>query len=149
MNNNILHVDETKEDGAVGQSQNPLEQPSEAAKIAVMEEVLTVGKRTTVSGRVRVTKQTETQDVEVEEYLQNEHIQVDRIALDQYVDQPPVTRYEGDVLVIPVVKEVLVKRLLLVEELHVRRTTEEHPVRLSETLRQEKVTVERTDEPLP
>ncbi|MFD1693079.1 DUF2382 domain-containing protein [Azotobacter chroococcum] len=58
----------------------------------------------------------------------------------------PQVRQEGDVTVIPVLEEVLVveKRLVLKEELRVRRVVHEEPHSVPVTLRREQVTVERT-----
>ena len=48
---------------------------------------------------------------------------VERVPVDQFVDEAPQVRTEGDVTIIPVLEEryVLEKRLVLVEELHIRR----------------------------
>ena len=55
---------------------------------------------------------------------------------------PPV-RYEGDTIIIPVIKEVLVKRNLLVEEVRITKRTGETVVQQQVALRKENVTVER------
>jgi stress response protein YsnF len=68
--------------------------------------------------------------------------------VDHIVDAAPPVRTEGDVTIVPVLEEVLVveKRLVLKEELRIRRSrrqeTEEIPVRL----RKQRAVVERSDE---
>ena len=63
-----------------------------------------------------------------------EEVEVERVAIDRWVDQMAEVREEGEVTIIPVHAEVLVveKRLKLVEEIHVRRRrTEERAARRS------------------
>ena len=61
----------------------------------------------------------------------------------------PGVRQEGDVVVIPVVEEraVLVKRLVLVEELHVHRHVVEEIVDTPVSLRSTEISVERRGSP--
>ncbi len=77
-----------------------------------------------------------------------EHVEVERVPINQVIDQPAVTRREGDTLIIPVMEEVLVveKRLILKEE--VRITTRRSEVRDTQrvTLRREDTIVEHVDE---
>lgn len=67
--------------------------------------------------------------VELDYPLYTEQAGVERVPVNRLVDNEPQTRQEGDVTIIPVVEEVLVveKRLLLKEEIHIRRTR--NPVR--------------------
>ncbi len=60
--------------------------------------------------------------------LYTEDVGIDRVPVNQLVDEPPVTREEGDVTIIPVVEEVLVvqKRYMIKEEIRIQR--QRHPV---------------------
>jgi len=72
---------------------------------------------------------------------------MERKPINQYVDTAPAaSRYEGDTLIIPVLKEVLVveKKLMLVEELHIRKRNTEQIITGSETLRKESVEINRS-----
>ena len=93
----------------------------------------------------------ETENCLLEESLRHEELQVERVPCRTEVDpaHPPQVRQEGDVTVIPVLEEVLVveKRLVLKEELHVRRVVHEEPHSVPVTLRREQVTVERNPGP--
>jgi uncharacterized protein (TIGR02271 family) len=116
-----------------------------------MEEHLTVGKREIETAIVRVTKQVtethETVDVPVVE----ETVTVERVEMNRFVDEPPAARYEGDTLILPIVKEVPITtvRLMLVEE--VRITKHQHTRQATEevALRQERVSVERVEHKKP
>ena len=61
------------------------------------------------------------------------------------VETAPDVRTEGDLTIVPVVEEVLVveKRLVLKEELHIRRTSQTEVVEVPVTLRKQRAVVER------
>lgn len=115
--------------------------------IPVVTEEATVRKEQVESGRVRIDKTVETRECVLAEWLREESVVVERVARGTAVDpaQVPPIRQEGDITIIPVMEEVLVveKRLMLKEELHVRRVVRDVPTHVPVTLRQERVTVER------
>src|SRR3982751_2082323 len=79
----------------------------------------------------------------------HERVNVERKAVNRIVDGPVDVRYEGDTTVIPVLEEVLVveKRLILREEIHITRSTEEVHKPQRVVLRREDVSVERMEDP--
>ncbi|HEX8947321.1 MAG TPA: YsnF/AvaK domain-containing protein [Dissulfurispiraceae bacterium] len=91
--------------------------------IPVMEEELKVGKRTKDTGVTRVRKIVHEHEEIIDEPLRKEEVQVERVPVNRYVDRPVPVRHEGNATIIPVMEEVLVveKRLLLKEELHIRK----------------------------
>ena len=60
---------------------------------------------------------------------------------------PAASRYEGDVMIIPVLKEVAVieKRIMLVEEIHVSKKQTEKTETREVTLRKEEIKITRTE----
>lgn len=98
----------------------PSKQPGTVLPLS--EEKLHVEKRLQESGRVRVSVSTETVEEVVRETLRSRSAQVERVPVEQEIDQAPATREENGVLIIPVVEEVLVivKKLYLKEEIHIR-----------------------------
>jgi len=112
--------------------------------VPVVHEELDVHKRWVESGRVRVSKVVHQHEEVVDEPLLREEVEVERIAINRAVDGPVAIRHEGDVMIVPILEEILVveKRLLLKEELHIRRRRSEvsHPQRVM--LRSEVATVE-------
>ncbi|ADI14712.1 YsnF/AvaK domain-containing protein [Truepera radiovictrix] len=119
----------------------------ETQVLQLAAEVLKVGKRQVERGRVRIrTRVVETEET-VDEPLVREEVDVERVQVERLVEQPEGVRQEGDVTVIPLYEEVLVleKRLMLTEELRVRkkRTERRNPQRV--TLRREEAVVERLD----
>lgn len=119
---------------------------AEEAVIPLVAEEVEVGKRRVERGRVRVKKGVATREEEVAVPLVREEVEVERVAINRPVDTPPAPRQEGDVWIVPVLEEVLVveKRLMLKEELHIRRRRVEETARERVTLRTETATVERT-----
>jgi stress response protein YsnF len=83
----------------------------------------------------------------VRERLGRTHVEVERVKLDQEVSEVPPVREEDGVTIVPVVREVLVvtKKLILTEEVRLKRITsfEDHaePV----TLRVQRAVVERDE----
>jgi uncharacterized protein (TIGR02271 family) len=117
--------------------------------LPVVEEVLSVGKRTVPAGATRVTKRVRERIEEIDEPLRKEQVTVERVTVNRFVDEALAVREENGTTIIPVLEEVLVveKRLLLKEELHIRTSTEtvHHSQRVA--LRSEEVEVEHLDAP--
>ena len=116
--------------------------------IPVVEEQVRINKKTVETGRVNIYKDVHEEDVTVDVPTVHEEVNVERVPVNEYVETaPPSVRYEGDVMIIPVLHEelVLVKRLKLVEELHVtKRKIETHEAQ-HVTLRKEEVNVNRVE----
>jgi uncharacterized protein (TIGR02271 family) len=81
--------------------------------------------------------------------LAHDEVEVERVPKNLPLSELPSVRLEGSTTIIPVVEEVLVveKRLVLVEEIHVRRKTGNSTEEISMTLRSEQASIERSDEP--
>ena len=98
--------------------------------IPLVEERVSATKREIETGRVRVHTRVEEREEIVRAELARENVEVERVPMSIEVTAVPDTRQEGDVTIIPVVEEVLVvtKKLMLVEEIRLRRTRtiEEH-----------------------
>lgn len=117
--------------------------------IPVLEEVVTVGKRTVTTGVTTVEKQVHSQDYIVSESLRTQGASVERVPFDVEVDaaNPPQVRTENGLTIIPVLEERLVveKRLVLKEELHIRQFVDETPSTQEVTLRTESVVLKHRE----
>ena len=106
---------------------------------------LTVSKQVVTKGRLRVSLVTRQRDELVDSLLAREHIEIERTPIGRPVETMPAIREEGDTLVIPVVEEVLIteRRLVLKEEVRIRkrRETERHQERV--VLRRQEATITR------
>lgn len=113
-------------------------------RVPVVEERLVAGKRQVDLGELRIHKYVEQIEEAVRQPVTRDDLVVERIPMNQPVDAPVSPRFEGDWLVVPIMKEVLVveKRLMLVEELRIRKqqVTEEQEIR--ELVRHERLELE-------
>ncbi len=116
--------------------------------IRLMEEVATVSTREVVTGRVRVSTAVDRFEELAGADLQSETVVVTRVPVGRQIDAPPLVRTEGDVTIIPIVEEILVveKRLMLKEEVHIRKTVATERVEEPVSLRRQRAIVERYDE---
>ena len=101
-------------------------QDSDQILVPLHAEEVSVGKRRVVTGQVKVATVTRQQEQLVEELLEHDHVEIERIAIGKEVDAAPPVREDGDTLIIPIVEEVVVveRRLMLKEEVRVRRIRE-------------------------
>jgi len=115
--------------------------------IPLVEETATVSKREIVTGRVRIRTSVETEERLLREDLAGEQVEVKRVPVGRVIDVMPQVRAEGDITIIPVVEERLVvtKELVLVEEIHVHRTSSTETVEVPVTLRAERASIERLE----
>ena len=95
---------------------------------------------------VRASRTTSSRDKQVEADLALEQVVVERVAVGRVVDAVPPVRQEGDVTIIPVVEEelVVVRRLVLKEEVHLRRVRTVTPHVQTVSVRRQDLTVTRT-----
>ena len=118
----------------------------EVAAIPLVEERVSVTKREVETGRYRirvsVTERQETVPVD----LSHDEVEIERVPVNRAVGQLPSVRLEGSTTIIPVVEEVAVveKKLVLVEEIHVRRKSAVQTERIPITLRAEEAQIDRS-----
>ncbi len=120
-------------------------QPS-VTVIPVVHESFELGKETVETNKIRISKKVTEQQTEVAIPLTSEAYEINRVPINQVVLNPPEIRHEGDTMIIPVVKEVLIveKRFEIIEEIHIiKRITEKTETQYI-NLRQEEVQIERT-----
>jgi len=114
--------------------------------IPVIQEAVRVEKREFESGKVVVHKTVVERDEAVEILLRQQDLSVERVPVGRVVSEAPQTRQEGDTLIVPILEEVLVveKRLMLKEELHIRKQSSERTEHQTIRLRSEQVKIEQT-----
>ena len=114
--------------------------------VPIVEEQLTVGKRTVATGRIRLQKTVQEYQQALDEPLAVRTFDVERTVLNRPIDAVPEVRQEGDTTIYPLIEErlVLTKELILKEELRVTRRDSERRDTQVVTLRKEHITVERS-----
>jgi uncharacterized protein (TIGR02271 family) len=108
--------------------------------LPVIAERLRVERRRVTVGAVRITKKTRYRDVVVDEPVAREEVHVRRVPAGRFVDGPVPDRYVNGRLIVSILEEVpmVVRRLRVVEELHIER-------RRQMVRRPQRVTVRRED----
>lgn len=113
--------------------------------IPLLEEQLNIARKKVLTGGVRVHKTVTERTETVDEPTLKEELEIERVPINQFVAAPPAIRYEGDVMIVPLMEEVLVveKKLVLREEIRIttRRDTVRQPQQV--VLRREEATLEQ------
>ena len=145
-----------QQDGSYYLSLSPLEveqfgrrdaDSSETLVVPVIVEELEVQKRIVETGKVRITKIVHERETIVDEPFLRDEVEVERVLIDRVVDAPVPVRYEDDTMIVPIMEEVLVieKRLVLKEELYIRKRRVETHGPQQVRLRSEEARVERLE----
>ena len=116
-------------------------------RVPLVEEHLSITKREVETDRVRVRTVVDAEEVLVEETIRTGHVEVARVATDREVATAPAPYEDGDTLVISVVEErvVVEKRLFVVEELRVTRSSRDEAVSIPVELRRMRAVIEQDD----
>ncbi|HZV83892.1 MAG TPA: YsnF/AvaK domain-containing protein [Brevundimonas sp.] len=119
----------------------------EVAAIPLVEERVSITKREIETGRLRVEVSVHEREQNFPVELLHDEVEVERVSVNKAVTQLPSVRLEGATTIIPVVEEVVVveKRLVLVEEIHVRRKSTIETRNVPVTVKSEQANIEMTD----
>ncbi|MFH8136041.1 DUF2382 domain-containing protein [Pantoea osteomyelitidis] len=125
---------------------NLQDKPEVVLKLA--EEQVKLSKEQVVDGRVTVTRATTEHDEVINTLLRHEKVEVEHVPKAQRIEVMPEIREEDGVLIVPVVEEEIeiVRKLILREELHIRRVEQQVPFEEVVTLRKQHVKVEKEEE---
>ena len=115
--------------------------------IPIVSETLGVQKRVITTGGARVIKTVTQHEETIDETLLREEVSVERVPINQVIEEPRGTRQEGDTLIIPLMEEVLFveKRLMLKEELRITRTQTQTHQPQQVALRTEEAVIEKIE----
>lgn len=121
--------------------------PEAETNIPVVEEDLNIETRSVPKARVRIETRTDVVEELVKARLATSSVEVSRVPIDREIDRAPQIRVEDGVTIIPVVEEILVveKRLILKEELHIKRLTASDSVEVSVPLRKQRAVISRSE----
>ena len=115
-------------------------------RIPLSEETARVEKRRVSSGKVVIRTVVDETNQLIRETLAADRVHVTHVPVNREVQVVPEIRTEGDVTIIPIVEEIVVveKRLVLKEELHVRRRSTAQAIEVPVTLRRQRAVIDRT-----
>ncbi len=140
-------TDIERESEQTGAGQRSAQSGSAVLTVPVVEETLDVQKRIVETGGVRLRKTVREHEEVIDEPLMQEEVSVERVPINRVVDGALPIRYEGDVMIVPILEEVMVveKKLMLKEEIRISKSQGETRKPQTVTLRSEEATVERID----
>ncbi|MDQ2719783.1 MAG: YsnF/AvaK domain-containing protein [Bacteroidota bacterium] len=136
FNDEILKVDQN--------SQENIANDKNVKSLEVIEEEVVISKKLIETGKVKISKKVNEYQQLVNTSLIHEEIDIKTIPINKYIETAPEPiRHEGDTMIIPVIKEVVVVRIMLVEEIHI--TKKKVPTNDSQTisLSKEEIVIER------
>jgi uncharacterized protein (TIGR02271 family) len=117
------------------------------AVIPLYADSVSIDRREVEGDTIRVTVQTNTREQVIDEKLAHTRVEIERRPIGRPIDAAPPVRTEGDTIIIPVIEEIVVveRRLVLKEEIILRRlhTTERHQE--SVVLREQEAVIERSE----
>ena len=117
------------------------------AVVPLLQEEVVIEKRQVATGKVRIQTVSESFEEIASASLEEEQVTVTRVPVDRVVTEAPAVRTENGVTIVPVLEEVLIveKRLVLREELHIRRDVSTQTIEVPVRLRRQRAFVERVE----
>lgn len=116
--------------------------------IPVVHEHAVIHKEIVETGKVHIRKKVTEEVVSVNLPVVNETYSVEHVPVEKKIldTPPPALRYEGNKMIIPVLREITVvqKKYEVIEELHITRHSVETPLVQEITLLKEHIQVERS-----
>jgi len=118
-----------------------------AAVIPLVAESLKVSKREVVTGGVRISKKVYQDTQTIDEPLFKEDVEIERIPVNRFVEAPQPIRKDGETMIVPLYEEAIVveKRLLLREQLVIRKRRTEFHTPKKVTRRREDIVIRELD----
>lgn len=113
--------------------------------IPLVEEDLQIEKAAIETAKVFVEIETHEELAHVLDHLARHDVEITRLPVGREVEAPEAPRREGDVLIVPIMEEVLVvrKQLRVTEELRIALRRSDAPVAQTVPVRKQTVRVER------
>jgi uncharacterized protein (TIGR02271 family) len=123
------------------------EQQTKDLRFPLHVEEISVSRREIKKANVQVALVTGTREQLIDEELTHVRVEIERVPIDRTVEVAPPTRQEGDITIIPIVEEIVVveRRLVLKEEVRVRRVSTKEQHQETVVLRQQEAVVTREE----
>jgi stress response protein YsnF len=123
------------------------ERQPEDLRIPLHVEEVSVSRREIKKANVQIALITRTREQLIDEELTHVQIEIERVPIGRPIEVEPPVSHEGDITIIPVVEEVVVveRRLVLKEEVRVRRVSTKEQHQQTVVLRQQEAVVTREE----
>jgi stress response protein YsnF len=124
------------------------EQQTKDLRIPLHVEEISVSRRAIKNADVQIALITGTREQLIDEELTRVRAEIQRVPIDRTVEIVPPIRQEGDITIIPVVEEVIVveRRLVLKEEVRVRRVSTKEQHQETVVLRRQEAVITREEQ---
>ena len=121
------------------------ERQPEDLRIPLHAEEVSVSRREIEKGNVQIALITGAREQLIDEELTHVRVEIERVPIGRTIEIVPPIGQEGDITIIPVVEEVVVveRRLVLKEEIRVRRMSTKEQHQETVVLRQQEAVVTR------
>jgi uncharacterized protein (TIGR02271 family) len=118
--------------------------PGQPDTLEIKQEEAEIQKSRILTGSVKIRTLVETFEDRVAAEVERQDVEITRVPVGRVVTTRPDVRFEDDMTIIPILEEELVveKRLILREELHIRRKKTSETIEMPVMLRRDKVNVE-------
>jgi stress response protein YsnF len=123
------------------------ERQTEDLRIPLQVEDISVSRREIKRANVQIALITGTREQLIDEELTHVRVEIERVPVGLTIEVVPPVSHEGDITIIPVVEEVVVveRRLVLKEEVRVRRVSTKEQYQQTVVLRQQEAVVTREE----
>ncbi len=123
----------------------PITEHEDPLRIPIVEEQVRIDKEIVETARVIVRSSVVSDDVIVRDQLRSVGVRVERIPVDRFVDTAPEPRTEPNRTIVFVTEEVIVKRLRVIEEVHLITDHKIEAFEEQTIVRRQEVEIERVD----
>ena len=123
------------------------EQQPEDLHIPLHVEEVSVSRREIEKGNVQIALITRAREQLIDEELTHVRVEIERVPIGRTIEVVPPVSHEGDITIIPVVEEIVVvgRRLVLKEEVRVRRVSTKEQHQETVVLRQQEAVITREE----
>ena len=123
------------------------EQRPEDVRIPLYVEEVSVSRREVEKANVQIALITGTREQLVDKELTHVRVEIERVPIGRTIEVVPSISQEGDTTIIPVVEEIVVveRRLVLKEEVRIRRVTTKEQHQETFVLRQQEALITREE----
>ena len=112
--------------------------------IELTEEQIEIAKQEVTTAVVTANVRTVTSETDAAFTLEHTIVDIVRVPMDKVVDTIPSVTTVGDLTIVPVFEERLVKQIVLTEEIHIRRLGKHTKINEPVSLRRQMVDIHRT-----
>jgi stress response protein YsnF len=123
------------------------ERPPEDLRIPLHVEEVSVSRREIEKANIKIALITGTREQLIDEELTRVGVEIERVPIGRTIEVVPPIFQEGDITIIPVVEEIVVteRRLVLKEEVRVRRVSTKERHQETVVLRQQEAVITREE----